>query len=208
MKLDPEYLRQHYARLSDEALLEVDRGDLVEMARTIYDQEVDRRKLDADSPSGEPDGREEEAYGEVESYQQGEEPEWLNDAAEIYSHAVQSASAESPAAVLDARDAIEDAGIPCYVDLSEIPAEESLQPHGTHRWRVMVPGKLNLQATSVLERAIFNAEFEAGWKAHLENLSDAELRAADPQVVLCGLFDRIARVKRVYDRELSIRRLK
>ena len=40
MQLDPEYLRQHYASLADDALLEVDRADLVEMARTIFDLEV------------------------------------------------------------------------------------------------------------------------------------------------------------------------
>jgi hypothetical protein len=33
MHLDPDYLRQHYSLLSDEALLAVDRADLVEMAQ-------------------------------------------------------------------------------------------------------------------------------------------------------------------------------
>jgi hypothetical protein len=45
MQLDPEYLRQYYASLSDEALLAVDRADLVETAQMIFDLEVDRRKL-------------------------------------------------------------------------------------------------------------------------------------------------------------------
>jgi len=35
MQLDPEYLRQHYASLSDEALLAVDRAELVEMAHVF-----------------------------------------------------------------------------------------------------------------------------------------------------------------------------
>ena len=45
MQLDPDYLRQHYASLSDEALLAIDRADLVEMAQMIFDDEVGRRKL-------------------------------------------------------------------------------------------------------------------------------------------------------------------
>jgi hypothetical protein len=44
MQLDPEYLRQHYASLSDEAILAIDRADLVEMAQMIFDDEVGRRK--------------------------------------------------------------------------------------------------------------------------------------------------------------------
>jgi hypothetical protein len=71
----------------------------------------------------------------------------------------------------------------------------------------MVPGKLNMRATSVLDREIFNAEFEANWKTHLEALSDEELRAMNPEVAFCGLFDRIERVNRVYEEEVARRRL-
>jgi hypothetical protein len=45
MQLDPEYLRQHYASLSDDALLRIDRADLVDMARILLDEEVGRREL-------------------------------------------------------------------------------------------------------------------------------------------------------------------
>ena len=45
MQLDPEKLRQHYDRLSDDALLEIPRGDLVDLAREIYDSELARRGL-------------------------------------------------------------------------------------------------------------------------------------------------------------------
>lgn len=213
MKLDPEYLRRHYAQLSDEALLEVERADLVEMAQRIYDEEVGRRNLNVPSEARlarEPsDSEEPEEFDGVEfDAQPGEEPEWLDDAAEVYSHAVASAEAPSPEGVLSARDAMEAAGIPCHLELAEIPPEKDLSPYGTHRWRVMVPGKLNLHATSVLEREIFNPEFEEGWKTHLETLSDAELRTLNPRVALCGLFDRIARVNRVYEEEMARRKLK
>jgi hypothetical protein len=72
----------------------------------------------------------------------------------------------------------------------------------------MVPGKLNLRATGVLERDITNTEVEAHWKAQLEALSDEELRAMTPRIAFCGLFDRIARVNRVYDDEIAKRGLK
>jgi hypothetical protein len=193
MQLDPEYLRQYYASLSDEALLAVDRADLVETAQMIFDLEVDRRKLapPQDTLHGlatiprRPDPRDEEADdGEAEvdgeTHGAGEEPGWLEEAAEVCSYAVQSATSHAPDA-MNARDALEGAGIPCYLDLCEIPQETSLSPHGTHRWRLMVPGKLNLRASSVLECEISNPEFEAGWKTHLEALSDEELRAMNPQ---------------------------
>jgi len=60
----------------------------------------------------------------------------------------------------------------------------------------------------VVERAMFNPEFEAAWVAHLEALTDEELRTIDPRVALCGLFDRVARVTRAYDEELAHRKLK
>jgi hypothetical protein len=72
----------------------------------------------------------------------------------------------------------------------------------------MVPGKLNLRAGGVLEREITNTEVEAYWRTHLEALSDDELRAMHPRVAFCGLYDRIARVNRVYDEEIARRGLK
>ena len=70
----------------------------------------------------------------------------------------------------------------------------------------MVPGNLNQRATSILERDIFNAEFEAEWKTHLEMLSDEEVYAMDPKAAFCGLFDRVERVTRVFDEEIARRR--
>jgi hypothetical protein len=204
MQPDPEYLRQHYTSLPDEALLEVDRADLVETAQTIFDLEVGRRKLvrqqDARQPDPPDDG------GEMHGA--GEEPGWLEEAAEVYGYAVQSSAANAPDAAVDARDALEAAGIPCVLDLYEMPREKSPSSYETHRWRLMVPGKLNLQAASVLERDIFNAEFEAGWKMRLEEFSDDELREMSPQVAFCGLFDRIARVNRAYEEEIARRRMR
>jgi PhnB protein len=45
VKLDIDGIRRQYAELSDEALLEIERGDLVEAARRCYDEEIARREL-------------------------------------------------------------------------------------------------------------------------------------------------------------------
>jgi hypothetical protein len=181
MQLDPEYLRQYYGSLSDDALLAVDRDELVEVARAIFDREVHNRKLvQPEKISSEPDLVDDVAEFEDESERAGENPDWLDDAAKVYAYAVSSAGAGFPAAA-DAREALAAAKIPCYIDFCEIQPEKSLFPYGTHRWRVLVPGKLSLPAENVLHRAIGNLDFEAAWKTHLEALSDEELVATDPQ---------------------------
>jgi hypothetical protein len=109
--------------------------------------------------------------------------------------------------MVDARGALEAAGIPCHLEVSEIHEEESTGPRITHRWRLMVPGHLNLPATSVLEREISNQEFEAGWREYLGTLSDDELSAMALQSALCGLFDRVERATRAYKEEIARRGL-
>jgi hypothetical protein len=58
------------------------------------------------------------------------------------------------------------------------------------------------------EREMFNQEFESGWREYLETLSDDELSAITPQSALCGLFDRVERVTRVYNEEIARRGLR
>jgi PhnB protein len=50
MKVSVEAVRRQYADLSDEALLDVDRQDLVDLARKCYDEELARRGLKAGAP--------------------------------------------------------------------------------------------------------------------------------------------------------------
>lgn len=45
MQIDPEDFKRHYALLSDDALLEIDRDQLVGAARPYYDAELAERKL-------------------------------------------------------------------------------------------------------------------------------------------------------------------
>src|SRR5579885_3620819 len=44
MDIDLDYLRRHYADLSDEALMEVDPSELVAEARRCYEEELARRR--------------------------------------------------------------------------------------------------------------------------------------------------------------------
>ncbi len=195
MQMDPEYLREHYASLSDEALRAIDRASLIEVAQRCYDEEIRQR---SPVPVHLPDEDDEPV---VESLDEGDRAAWLEEAAEVWSWSdLPGTSAGVDAEI--ARKALENAGIPCYLDLV---ADD---PDATNRWRLRVPGKLNLRATSVLERDIQNADFVADWKTHLETLSDQELREMNPQVTFCGLIDRIERVTRAYDEELTRRKLK
>jgi hypothetical protein len=45
VQINPEDFKRHYALLSDDALLEVNRDELVESARPYYDAELAERKL-------------------------------------------------------------------------------------------------------------------------------------------------------------------
>jgi hypothetical protein len=200
MRIDLEHLREQYASFSDEGLLGIDRADLIEDARKIYDEEVARRKSAGKDSSP-------EAEGDTEFLLHEDDPDWLADAAEVFSAVVLPGRAPAPEAV-KARDALVAAGIPCHLELAEIPEESSSFPPPTSQWRVLVPGQMNLYATNVLDRDIYNDEFEAEWKTHLEAFSDDELRAMDPHVVFCGLFDRLERAKIAYAEEVSRRKLR
>ncbi len=207
MRIDVNDLRRHYESLSDEGLLEIDRGDLTDVARTCYDEEVRSRGLDKrgtamrrqparESPASasEPVSHEPEETG----------ADWLEDAAEAYSEYIHPGS---PATRADrAREVLSTAGIPVQVEMVEEPPEA----HGgapRQRLRVLVPGHLNLQATSILECEIFNEEFEASWRAHLEGLSNEELEEVTPEIAFGGLIDKIERVTKAYEEELARRGL-
>ena len=76
MKVSVEDFRRQYAGMSDEALLEVDRRDLVDLARTCYDEELARRQLKIPPPApadvAEPHDEGEE-FAVAETYESQEE---------------------------------------------------------------------------------------------------------------------------------------
>jgi hypothetical protein len=211
MQIDLEQIRRHYASLSDEALLDIERADLTEAAQKCFDAEFDERGLGkrrvsvaraaVAGPTPESDVEEMDA---AEPFGDGDEPQeqtdWLSEAAQVYS-AVDRPGAAIASDADHARAVLDDAGIPCRLERVDI--DET-----TSEWRLLVPGNLNLQATSILDRDIFNGEFEAEWRTHLAEFSDDELIEMRPEVVFCGLFDRVERAIRTYDEEIERRGLK
>lgn len=53
MDVTAEDFRRHYESLSDEALLDIDTGELTELARSCHAEEMTRRGLDSDAVSEE-----------------------------------------------------------------------------------------------------------------------------------------------------------
>ena len=190
MKIDTDYLRQHYADLSDEALREIDRAELVDAAQKCYDEEVARRRS-LPAPHAVP------APQDVAERDDEAGAEWLESAACVCTFA-NAPGSDSQIDAADARDAIEAAGIPCRIVLEETGEARS-------EYRVLVPASRTLEAMSILDRDVFNARLEAEWTAHLAGLSDSELRGLSPELICAGLLDRAERLKRVFEDEVARR---
>lgn len=200
MQVDPESLRQYYRSLSDEALSALRREELIETAQKCYDEEWERRGLMETQESELVEGG--ENY-EVASSEGEAESDWLQDAAcgaSFVSRAGGSAAFDAE----EARVALQRAGIPCEISTVEEAPTSGDQP-AQLEYRVMVPSPLTLKATSILDKEIFNPQIEADWRIHLESLTDTELGALNPDVICAGLFDRIGRLKRAYNDEVSRR---
>jgi PhnB protein len=76
MKVSVEDFRRQYAGMSNEALLDVDRREVVDLARTCYDEELARRQLKAPPPAPEdlPEPHDEgEEFAVAETYESQEE---------------------------------------------------------------------------------------------------------------------------------------
>ena len=200
MRIDVESLRRHYGSLSDDELLAVERDELTDSAQKCFDEEVERRGLDeAQESEAAPD---EDAY-EVATPTDGVDPDWLQDAACACSFVSQpGGSAASDAE--NAREVLQDAGIPCQAFTVEVAASTGDRP-AQYEYRVMVPGALNLKATSILDKELFNPQLEADWRTHFASMTDRELGAVNPDVICAGLVDRIARLRRAYNDEVSRR---
>jgi hypothetical protein len=200
LQINLDDLREHYRSLTDDELIEIDREDLTDAAQTCYDEERARRRLDTPQSISAETGPGEAGppAGEFTT-----DSDWLADAACACSYVSQpggSAASDAAAAV----EVLQAAGIPCEISVVELDPPPR-DPQRQHECRVMVPGALNLKATAILDRDLFNAGIEADWRTHFEQLTDEELRALTPDVICAGLTDRIARLKRAYNDELARR---
>jgi hypothetical protein len=199
LQVDPEYLKKHYASLSDEALEDVNRDELVGIAQSIFDEERARREPPAQSAL-KPSGSLRAEAAESPVIRRESEPDWLDEAICACSFWIAPGQSSADGAE-HARDVLEAAGIPVHV--------------GTHRqdppttarseMRIMIPSRYSLKAESVLDHEIYNIEVEDAWKTHLAMLSDEEFRELDFDALIGGLSDRLERLRRVYKEELAAR---
>ena len=202
MKIDAEYLRRHFAELSDEGLREIDRGELVEAARGWYDEEVARRRawsktqLEAQPPE-DPEVEEERS----DEQDGGDKPEWLDRAMCVRSFVGKNQGLGSAPDVVQVLDA---AGVPNHVAIRKMPeGEDELE---RDLYSVMVPIGRCLEATSVLDRDLFNAGLEEDWRAQFEALTNPEFYALDPDLLCAGFLDAARRLKKAYEDEMAHRR--
>ena len=212
MRIDLDDIRRNYASLPDGALLALNRAELSDVARPLYDEELAKRGLRPGQKVQEFDEGDEESFEDEEDLQElevdeGATEDWLEEAACACAFATRSARADHPDAV-KARVILRDAGIPSHVSVTqeERPKVDDTKP--VYALRLMVPAGLELCATSVLDQHLFNDELEHGWRANLEALTDDELRDLDPDVLCAGLLDRVARLKKAYADEMGHRKLK
>jgi hypothetical protein len=191
LPFDPDQLRRQYAEFTDDALLDMNRDELVDSARSVYDEELVRRGLRAPKRSSHVTLTDDHTPVE-----QGEAPEWLPDGMTAFS------AVGGEVSMGDAKRVLDRAGIACYV-VDREPEKPGDQPGSD----LLVPPGQHLLALSILDRDFFNPQTEADWKTHFEALTDDELMEIDADLLVAGMRDRIERLVRAYEDELLKRGL-
>lgn len=194
MQPDPKDLRWHYAALSDEALLDINRDDLTAVAQRCYDEEVASRQLVA--PGDEASVIDEAGTDDGET---AVESDWLESAACACSFGPQdTADLEQACKILETGD------VPYQVNSRD---QEDSQGQPYQMQDVMVPAAWLLLALSILDKEMFNERQEADWRAHLDGLSDEDFATIHIEDLTAGLLDRVDRLQRLYSDELARRGL-
>jgi hypothetical protein len=217
MRIDPEDLRRHYASLSDEVLLDIDRADLAPVAQGIYDREIARRRLDRPPEQD----VEEEAYRRPlpvvkpganwdfvgqpgADAGDGPPPAWLEDAACAWSALIYP-TGDYAFTEAEVQTALRDAGIPNRIVVKPPAPAPPSKPLSLYC--VMVPGDLATRACGVVQRKVSNRIAEDEWRSQLHSFSDEELLALNPADFWDALLDRAARMQRAYLDEMAHRKL-
>jgi hypothetical protein len=104
--------------------------------------------------------------------------------------------------MLQARDILTAAGIPAEVNHRKEKNEDRSE---VDLCEVVVPANLIMYASSILDREIFNPEYERSYREYFSSLSDEELRSADRKLLFAGLVDRLERARKAYDDEVAKR---
>jgi hypothetical protein len=208
MPIDAESLRRHYASLSDQQLLDLDRGELTETAQQCYDRELQRRDLAHHDSGGTGDASVAMDHWEESRERSVEhaDEETVDDASFVACAFTDHPGGSSAMDAAEARAALQAAGIPSRIEVREVEPEP-VDPRPRTEYQVLVPGGLSLRASSVLDRDVFNAKMEADWKTLLESLSDDQLLHLNADAICEGFLDRAARLRKVYKSEILRRRL-
>jgi hypothetical protein len=205
VQIDPDELRRYYASLSDESLLELDRGELTDIAVEAYDSELAQRGLDADSESGSESDSEAGDPGWQAEPGDGE-PDWLDEASCACTFPAGRPGDRAAPEADHALAVLKAAGIPCHLVANKLDPPAAL-PDPPYEYGLMVPTKFHKLAESVLDKQISNLEVEAEWKMYFDSLSDEELRDVDSEGLFAGLRDRLDRATRAYQEALTARGL-
>jgi hypothetical protein len=146
LQVDLDDFRRRYAELSDEALLELDRDELVDLARDCYDAELARRGLHRSSSS--PPATEVQDHGD------------------LVEAAIFSSSSEADLA----RALLESAAIPCYLE-NEFAGKTLRVSDG---FRLFVPATLLENAREILNSPVSDEELIAQAEAEPAPESEGE----------------------------------
>jgi len=200
MPIDADHLRQRYASLSDEELIALDRNDLTDTAQQYYDEEMEQRGISVETSHAGDDDSDETTTWEHGTL--GEEEG--DDEGFIVCTFTDHRGVSSVGEAEEAYAALQAAGIPCRVETHTIESEPIPAESRTEH-QVVVPSGFSLQATSVLDKDVFNPRMELDWKTHLESLTDEQLLLLNADVICAGLLDRAARLRKAYAAEVRRR---
>ena len=206
MQIDREELGKHYSSLSDEELLDLKREDLNEAAQSIYDLEIARRGLDK-ALASEGGIAKVEASFDLREYGSDDEtadPDWHHDGIVACAFTDTPGSNETERAS-KAQTSLQTSGIPSHLRTGREVDSRGLS---IYTIEVLVPVRCAMHAASILDRDVFNVEFETSLRDQLSILSNEDLLALDPDIFCAGLLDQLVRMKRVYAEEMTKRELK
>jgi hypothetical protein len=151
VQIDPEDFKRHYALLSDDALLEIDREELVDAARPYYDGELTERKLalpDADESASSPN-------------QSDDAPGQTDDGPQMVATFLSLEEANF------ARGLLQSADIPCSFE-----NEQAGVWSGIGELRLMVPASAYDRACEILETEISEEDLIAQAEAEATEMPE------------------------------------
>jgi hypothetical protein len=208
MQINRRELGEHYASLNDEELLGLKRDELTETAQGIYDKEIARRELDRKLSSKTEIEKIEASFREPDQLSEDEsvDPDWHQDGVLVCAF-VDMPGSNAAERISNAQTALQAAGIPSHLRLRrELNASGEPDPFDT--LEILAPVRYAMHSASILNRDLFNDEFETNWRDHLNILSNEDLLTLDPDIFCAGLLDQLARMKKVYAEEMKKRNLK